>query len=101
MKDVLRTDRQETFFGAVHDGGEIQPLVESPGGTIDLPPKLQVLFDILMTYTMVQFDLGYVQGMNDLLAPILLVMDSESEAFWCFTNWMEVMVRNFLSFNCH
>jgi hypothetical protein len=38
---------------------------------------------------------GYVQGMNDLLAPILYVMDDECEAFWCFAELMKTMRPNF------
>ena len=37
---------------------------------------------------------GYVQGMSDLLAPILTVMDDEIEAFWCFAGLMDSVVRN-------
>ena len=34
--------------------------------------------------------------MADLLAPILLVMNDEVHAFWCFANWMDKsMERNF------
>lgn len=39
--------------------------------------------------------LGYVQGMNDLLSPILIVLDNEVEAFWCFAGLMERMEQNF------
>ena len=37
---------------------------------------------------------GYVQGMSDLLSPILVVMENEVDAFWCFAGLMERMVRN-------
>ena len=36
--------------------------------------------------------LGYVQGMSDLLSPILFVMDDEADAFWCFVGLMEIVV---------
>ena len=39
--------------------------------------------------------LGYVQGMNDLLSPILIVMENEVDAFWCFAGLMERMQQNF------
>ena len=32
---------------------------------------------------------GYVQGMSDLLSPILVLMEDEVEAFWCFVGFME------------
>ena len=37
---------------------------------------------------------GYVQGMSDLLSPILVVMENEVDAFWCFAGLMERMVSN-------
>ena len=51
---------------------------------------------ILLTYVMYNFDLGYVQGMSDLLAPILFVMDgNEVDAFWCFVGFMDRVKANF------
>ena len=45
---------------------------------------------------MYNFDLGYVQGMSDLLAPILFVMDgNEVDAFWCFVGFMDRVKANF------
>lgn len=58
-KDVKRTDRTQEYFAG------------------DDNPNLSVLQDILMTYVMYNFDLGYVQGMSDLLAPILCIMNNE------------------------
>ena len=46
-----------------------------------------------MTYGMYNFDLGYVQGMSDLLAPILVVTENEVDAFWCFAGFMDRVVR--------
>lgn len=46
-----------------------------------------------MTYVMYNFDLGYVQGMSDLLSPILCLMESEVDAFWCFVGFMDKVVR--------
>ncbi|KAK2565295.1 TBC1 domain family member 15 [Acropora cervicornis] len=39
--------------------------------------------------------IGYVQGMSDLLSPILVVMENEVEAFWCFVGFMEKLAHNF------
>lgn len=36
---------------------------------------------------------GYVQGMSDLLSPILYVIQNEVDAFWCFCGFMELVVR--------
>ncbi|KAG7454695.1 hypothetical protein MATL_G00262450 [Megalops atlanticus] len=76
-KDVNRTDRTNKFY-------------EGPDN-----PGLILLNDILMTYCMYDFDLGYVQGMSDLLSPILYVMENEVDAFWCFVSFMDQMHQNF------
>lgn len=101
-RDVNRTDRQHSFFSGN----------ENPG--------LALLHDVLMTYCMFNFDLGkcgglyvfpphihqrtvfhkilsnlflgYVQGMSDLLAPLLFVTQNEVESFWCLTGFMELVV---------
>uniref|UniRef100_A0A8C4EHI9 TBC1 domain family member 15 n=1 Tax=Dicentrarchus labrax TaxID=13489 RepID=A0A8C4EHI9_DICLA len=76
-KDVNRTDRTNRFYEGIDN------------------PGLVLLHDILMTYCMYDFDLGYVQGMSDLLSPILYVMENEVDAFWCFVSFMEQMHHNF------
>ena len=37
--------------------------------------------------------LGYIQGMSDLLSPILFVMNDEIDAFWCFKTYMDKMKK--------
>ncbi|EDN93151.1 hypothetical protein SS1G_09016 [Sclerotinia sclerotiorum 1980 UF-70] len=54
------------------------------------------LKDMLLTYNEYNRDLGYVQGMSDLLAPIYAVMQDDAIAFWGFQHFMERMERNFL-----
>lgn len=76
-KDAKRTDRTIDFFAGENNA------------------NLQVLSDILMTYVMYNFDLGYVQGMSDLLSPILCLMTNEADAFWCFVGFMNRVYRNF------
>uniref|UniRef100_A0A7N8XWE5 TBC1 domain family, member 17 n=1 Tax=Mastacembelus armatus TaxID=205130 RepID=A0A7N8XWE5_9TELE len=76
-RDVSRTDRHNTFFSG------------------DDNPGLTLLHDVLMTYCMYNFDLGYVQGMSDLLSPLLFVTQNEVESFWCLTGFMELVHQNF------
>uniref|UniRef100_A0A673XFY8 TBC1 domain family, member 17 n=1 Tax=Salmo trutta TaxID=8032 RepID=A0A673XFY8_SALTR len=38
---------------------------------------------------------SYVQGMSDLLAPLLFVTQNEVESFWCLTGFMEMVHQNF------
>ncbi|XP_007013521.2 PREDICTED: TBC1 domain family member 17 isoform X3 [Theobroma cacao] len=76
-KDVVRTDRSLFFYEG------------------DDNPNVNLLRDILLTYSFYNFDLGYCQGMSDLLSPILFVMEEESESFWCFVALMERLGPNF------
>lgn len=76
-KDVVRTDRSLSFYEG------------------DDNPNVNLLRDILLTYSFYNFDLGYCQGMSDLLSPILYVMEDESESFWCFVALMERLGPNF------
>ncbi|KAJ8721258.1 hypothetical protein PYW07_002033 [Mythimna separata] len=76
-KDVNRTDRTHPFFAG------------------DNNPNLVVLQDILLTYVMYNFDLGYVQGMSDILAPLLLLLGNEVDSFWCFVGFMDKIATNF------
>ncbi|XP_075461828.1 TBC1 domain family member 17 [Ascaphus truei] len=76
-RDVSRTDRNNKFY----EGND--------------NPGLVLLNDVLMTYCMFNFDLGYVQGMSDLLSPILFVTQNEVDAFWCFSGFMELVHHNF------
>ena len=54
-KDVMRTDRNHPDFKD------------------DDSPKLRQLRNVLMSYAMFNFDLGYCQGMSDVLAILLLI----------------------------
>lgn len=36
---------------------------------------------------------GYVQGMNELLSPLMVVLQSEHQSFWCLVNVLQRMVR--------
>ncbi|KVI11681.1 protein of unknown function DUF3548 [Cynara cardunculus var. scolymus] len=76
-RDAVRTDRSLLFY----EGDE--------------NPNVYLLRDILLTYSFYNFDLGYCQGMSDLLSPIVFVMEDESESFWCFVSLMERLGPNF------
>jgi len=52
--------------------------------------------DMLLTYNEYNKDLGYVQGMSDLLAPIYAIMQDDAIAFWAFVGFMERMVSFFI-----
>ncbi|BDA49286.1 TBC1 domain family member 15 [Coccomyxa sp. Obi] len=76
-KDVRRTDRSQPFY-------------RSERGR-----NVRMLRAILLSYCIYNYDLGYVQGMSDMVAPILYVMHDEAEAFWCFACLMEKLEANF------
>ena len=58
---MLRTDRDAVAFAAAD------------------APLLAMMRRILFSYIMFDQDLGYSQGMSDILAPVLLVMPHEAE----------------------
>ncbi|KAJ2758127.1 GTPase activating protein, partial [Coemansia nantahalensis] len=59
--------------------------------------SLEKMKDLLMTYHFYdQGELGYVQGMSDLLAPVYSVYQDEPTTFWAFAKFMERMRTHFL-----
>ncbi|KAK7482160.1 hypothetical protein BaRGS_00026625 [Batillaria attramentaria] len=70
-KDVPRTDRDVEYFQGHAN------------------PHLTQLRDILVTFAAYNHQLGYAQGMNDILARFLFVLGSEVETFWCFQHYMD------------
>ncbi|XP_055002760.1 small G protein signaling modulator 1 isoform X2 [Sorex araneus] len=73
-KDVQRCDRNYWYF---------------------TPTNLEKLRNIMCSYIWQHLDVGYVQGMCDLLAPLLVILDDEALAFSCFTELMKRMNQNF------
>uniref|UniRef100_A0A8C7X611 Small G protein signaling modulator 1a n=1 Tax=Oryzias sinensis TaxID=183150 RepID=A0A8C7X611_9TELE len=73
-KDVQRCDRNYWYF---------------------TPANLEKLRNIMCSYIWKHLDIGYVQGMCDLLAPLLVILDDEAMAFSCFTELMKRMNQNF------
>ncbi|KAI7813256.1 putative small G protein signaling modulator 1-like, partial [Triplophysa rosa] len=73
-KDVQRCDRNYWYF---------------------TPANLEKLRNIMCSYVWQHLEIGYVQGMCDLLAPLLVILDDEAMAFSCFTELMKRMNQNF------
>ncbi|XP_053445227.1 small G protein signaling modulator 1 isoform X9 [Nycticebus coucang] len=76
-KDVQRCDRNYWYF---------------------TPANLEKLRNIMCRwwgYVWQHIEIGYVQGMCDLLAPLLVILDDEALAFSCFTELMKRMNQNF------
>ncbi|XP_012686005.2 small G protein signaling modulator 1 isoform X2 [Clupea harengus] len=73
-KDVQRCDRNYWYF---------------------TPANLEKLRNIMCSYIWQHLEIGYVQGMCDLLAPLLVILDDEALAFSCFTELMKRMNQNF------
>lgn len=51
------------------------------------------------SYVWEHLEIGYMQGMCDLVAPLLVVFDDESMSYNCFCRLMERMIENFPSGN--
>ncbi|KAF6096961.1 small G protein signaling modulator 2 [Phyllostomus discolor] len=75
-KDVQRCDRNYWYFTT---------------------PNLERLRDVMCSYVWEHLDMGYVQGMCDLLAPLLVILDNDQLAYSCFSHLMKRMSQNFPS----
>ena len=53
------------------------------------------LVAILEAYALYDSEIGYCQGMSDLLSPIISVMEEDHDAFWCFVGFMKKARHNF------
>lgn len=53
------------------------------------------LVAVLEAYALHDPEIGYCQGMSDLLSPILSVIPDDYEAFWCFVGFMKKARQNF------
>ncbi|CAH2044325.1 unnamed protein product [Thlaspi arvense] len=62
------------------------------------PPKIfhaARLVAVLEAYALHDPEIGYCQGMSDLLSPILSVIRDDYVAFWCFVGFMKKARQNF------
>uniref|UniRef100_A0ABM5EMM9 Small G protein signaling modulator 2 isoform X2 n=1 Tax=Pogona vitticeps TaxID=103695 RepID=A0ABM5EMM9_9SAUR len=73
-KDVQRCDRNYWYF---------------------TDENLEKLRNIMCSYVWEHLDVGYVQGMCDLLAPLMVILDKDELAYSCFTQLMKRMSQNF------
>ncbi|XP_056139293.1 small G protein signaling modulator 2 [Lampris incognitus] len=73
-KDVQRCDRNYYYFTTAN---------------------LERLRNIMCSYVWEHLEIGYVQGMCDLLAPLMVILDDECLAYSCFTHLMKRMSQNF------
>ncbi|CAJ1065974.1 small G protein signaling modulator 2 isoform X2 [Xyrichtys novacula] len=73
-KDVQRCDRNYYYFTT---------------------GNLEKLRNIMCSYVWEHLEVGYVQGMCDLLAPLMVILDDECLAYSCFTQLMKRMSQNF------
>ncbi|KAI3453322.1 hypothetical protein Pfo_009985 [Paulownia fortunei] len=53
------------------------------------------LVSILEAYALYDSEIGYCQGMSDLLSPIISVIEEDHVAFWCFVGFMRKARHNF------
>ncbi|KAM0941884.1 putative Rab-GTPase-TBC domain-containing protein [Dioscorea sansibarensis] len=53
------------------------------------------LWDVLAVYSWIDRDIGYCQGMSDLCSPIIMLVENEADAFWCFERLMRRLRGNF------
>ncbi|GMI66428.1 hypothetical protein like AT2G20440 [Hibiscus trionum] len=73
--DVVRTDRALVFY--------------------EDKANLAKLWDILAIYSWLDDDIGYVQGMNDICSPMVILLENEADAFWCYERAMRRLRENF------
>ncbi|XP_057795382.1 rab GTPase-activating protein 22-like [Salvia miltiorrhiza] len=73
--DVVRTDRTLMFY--------------------EKDENLAKLWDILSVYSWYDADVGYCQGMSDLCSPMIMLLENEADAFWCFERLMRKLRGNF------
>ncbi|GAQ83379.1 GTPase-activating protein [Klebsormidium nitens] len=73
--DVVRTDRNLEFY--------------------DVTSNVARMADILAVYAWLDPEVGYCQGMSDLLSPFVVLFEDDADAFWCFARLMRRMRHNF------
>ncbi|KAK4366100.1 hypothetical protein RND71_013980 [Anisodus tanguticus] len=75
--DVVRTDRTLVFY--------------------ENEANQAKLWDVLAVYAWMDKDIGYVQGMSDICSPMVILLENEADAYWCFERAMRRLRENFKS----
>ncbi|XP_055813163.1 rab GTPase-activating protein 22-like isoform X1 [Solanum dulcamara] len=73
--DVVRTDRTLVFY--------------------ENEANQAKLWDVLAVYAWMDKDIGYVQGMSDICSPMIILLENEADAYWCFERAMRRLRENF------
>jgi len=95
--DCRRTDRTHPMFAVDLDHDSKTEFLHQAGAQAPSNAHVDRMGSILLTYNFFEKNLGYVQGMSDLCAPIYVAMHGDEEmTFWCFVAVMERMSQNFL-----
>ncbi|KDR81554.1 hypothetical protein GALMADRAFT_221417 [Galerina marginata CBS 339.88] len=111
--DCRRTDRSQPMFSAPAEipttdlddektshqrhYSIISPNMHDIGAQSPSNEHVDCMASILLTYNFYEKELGYVQGMSDLCAPLYVVMAGNEEmTFWCFVEVMNRMKQNFM-----
>ncbi|RKP03376.1 hypothetical protein CXG81DRAFT_6527, partial [Caulochytrium protostelioides] len=109
-KDITRTDMDLPFYNGQGNADTRPGSAASAPSPIPQCPRTcprvakgsntEKLRDVLLTYVLsVEGDdaaQGYVQGMNDLMSPLLQVFNGDEVAtFWCYTEFMRRTHNNF------
>jgi len=95
--EIATTDLDDEKGAAQRRHSTISPNLDEIGAQSPSNEHIDAMAGILLTYNFYEKDLGYVQGMSDLCAPIYVVMAGDEEVtFWCFVELMKRMKKNFL-----
>ncbi|VDK38254.1 unnamed protein product, partial [Taenia asiatica] len=101
MSDVVVIVTESTLIAGMSNGDGIQAAAsgQSMGGlcvaSLDLSANLYRLRTIMCTWIWQHMETGYVQGMCDLLAPLLVVLEDEALTYACFSQLMLRMISKF------
>lgn len=73
--DVVRTDQPLVFYQTESNQAK--------------------LWNVLSIYAWLDSDISYVQGMNDICSPMVILLENEADAYWCFERAMRRLRDNF------